>query len=188
MSEMMKNSAIMKKAQSEVREVFGRLGMFDETALSEMKYLKAVIKETLRLHPPAVLLVPRESSEKCQINGFEIPDKTRVIINTWAIGRDPKYWNDPDSFIPERFLESYAHIDYKGNDFQFIPFGGGRRICPGISFGVATVELLLAMLLYYFDWKHFGEVSSKEMDMSEEFGISVRRKEDMLVIPMAYHY
>ncbi|KAK2640215.1 hypothetical protein Ddye_028037 [Dipteronia dyeriana] len=101
MSELMKNPKTMKKAQAEVREVFNRIGKVDETAIDEMKFLKLVIKETLRLHPPVALLLPRECKERCEINGFEIPVKTKVILNTWAIGRDPKYWSEPESFIPE---------------------------------------------------------------------------------------
>ena len=180
MSELMKNPRSMKKAQAEVREVFNRIGKVDEMAIDEMKFLKIVIKETLRLHPPIALLLPRECRERCEIDGFEIPVKTKVIVNAWAIGRDPKYWSEPESFIPERFLDS--HVDYKGNDFEYIPFGAGRRICPGISFGVANVELPLAMLLYHFDWKH---PDHGHVDMTEEFGVSVRRKNDLWMIPIS---
>ncbi|KAL7217805.1 hypothetical protein ACSBR2_011108 [Camellia fascicularis] len=94
-----------------------------------LRIQKHVIKETLRLHPSAPLLVPRESSEQCTINGYDIPAKTKVIVNAWAIGQDPKYWNEAEKFDPERFLDS--EIDFKGRDFEFIPFGAGRRICPG---------------------------------------------------------
>ncbi|KAK0580467.1 hypothetical protein LWI29_002281 [Acer saccharum] len=186
MSELMKNPRTMKKAQAEVREVFNRIGKVDETGIKEMKFLKAVMKETLRLHPPIPLLVPRECRERCEIDGFEIPVKTRVIVNAWAIGRDPKYWSKPESFTPERFLDS--HVDYKGNDFEYIPFGAGRRICPGISFGVANVGLPLAMLLYHFDWKHTDGIKHEDMDMTEEFGISVRRKNDLWMIPISYDH
>lgn len=182
----MNNPKVMRKAQAEVRKVFDKLGKVDESGLEEMKYLKAVTKETFRLHPPAPLLLPRECIETCKINGFEIPRKTRMIMNAWAIGRDSKIWNQPDKFIPERFLELHSHIDYKGSDFEFIPFGGGRRICPGISFGVANVELPLAMLLYYFDWKHPNGIKSDDMDMSEEFGITVRRKNHNWLVPVPY--
>lgn len=142
-------------------------------------------KETLRLHPPFTLIA-QECKEKCEIKGFEIPINTNLFINLWAIGRDPKYWYEPDSFIPETFLESYSFLEYKGNDFHFLPFGSGRRICPGISLAIATVELLLATLLYYFDWKHPRESNRQNMNMDEEFGISIRRKEDMWLIPIAY--
>ena len=184
MAEMMKNPRVMKKVQNEVREVFRRKGSVDETSISEMKYLKSVVKETMRLHPPAPLLLPRECGEKCEINDYEIPVKTKVIVNAWPIGRDPRYWNEPESFTPERFLNS--PIDYKGANFEYIPFGAGRRICPGMSFGLVNVELPLAMLLYCFDWKLPSEVKYEDLNMTELFGIIVRRKDDLRLIPIAY--
>ncbi|KAF5741600.1 hypothetical protein HS088_TW10G00604 [Tripterygium wilfordii] len=142
MAEMIKNPRVMEKAQAEVRQVFDARERVDETGIPELKYLKLVIKETLRLHPPAPLLVPRENSEKGKINGYVIPAKTRVIVNAWAIGRDSKYWpHEPEMFYPERFPEN--PIDYKGTNFEYIPFGAGRRICPGMTFGLANVELPL---------------------------------------------
>uniref|UniRef100_A0A5B6Z6V9 Uncharacterized protein n=1 Tax=Davidia involucrata TaxID=16924 RepID=A0A5B6Z6V9_DAVIN len=185
MSEMLKNPRVMKRAQSEVREVFGKNGNVDETGLHELKYLKSVIKETLRLHPSAPLLLPRECSEQCEINGYEIPAKTRVIVNAWAIGRDPRYWTEAERFQPERFLSS--PIDFKGTDFEYIPFGAGRRICPGILFAVANIELPLAQLLYHFDWKLPGGLKEEELDMNETFGLTIRRKQDLYLIPVPYY-
>ncbi|XP_031265070.1 premnaspirodiene oxygenase-like [Pistacia vera] len=186
MCEMMKNTKILEKAQAEVREVFRRKGKkIDEASIEEMKFLKLVIKETLRLHPPAPLLIPRECREACVINGFDVPIKTRLMVNAWAIGRDPKYWTEPESFIPERFLD--CSIDYKGKNFEFIPFGSGRRVCPGISFGLANVELPLAMLLYHFDWKLPKGMKNDDFDMTECFGMTVRRKDDLCLIPIPYH-
>ncbi|KAF4399166.1 hypothetical protein G4B88_023760 [Cannabis sativa] len=184
MVELMRNPIMMKKAQDEVREVFGRKGLF-ETSIHEMKYLKLIIKETLRLHPPVPFLLPRESSEKCEINGYEIPNGTRVLVNVWGIGRDAKYWNEPESFIPERFDDS--SIDFKGNNFEYIPFGAGRRICPGITFGVVSLEYSLALMLYHFDWKLPNGMKPQDLDMSELFGIAVRRKDDLYLIPTIYH-
>lgn len=184
MSEVMKNQKIMKKAQDEVRRVFNSKGNVDETGLEELKYLKMIIKETLRLHPPVPLLLPRVCGERCEINGYEIPEKAKIIINAWAIGRDPKHWDDAESFIPERFLDS--SVDYKGNNFEYIPFGAGRRICPGMNYGLAIVEFELAQLLFYFDWKLPGGMKPEELDMTEEFGAVVRRKEDLKVIPIPY--
>ncbi|XP_048319426.1 cytochrome P450 71D9-like [Ziziphus jujuba] len=185
MSEMIKNPRIMKKAQEEVRQVFKGRGSVDETGLIEMKYLKLVIKEALRLHPPAPLLLPRECRESCEINGYGIPLKTKVIVNAWAIGRDPRYWKDPESFVPERFIDS--SVDFKGANFEYIPFGAGRRICPGILFGLINIELPLALLLYHFDWKLPSGMKHEGLDMTESFGITVRRKDDLQVIPIAYH-
>ncbi|KAM5585305.1 cytochrome P450 71D11-like [Rosa sericea] len=185
MSEMVKNPQIMKRAQDEVREVFNRKGQVSETSIKEMKYLNSIIKETLRLHPSAPLLIPRECGERCEIGGYEIPVKTKVIVNGWAIGRDPKYWTEPESFHPERFLDS--SIDFRGTNFEYIPFGAGRRICPGITYGLANVELPLAMLLYHFDWKLPNGMKHEDLDMTEAFGITVRRKEDLRLIPIPYH-
>ncbi|PRQ32154.1 putative premnaspirodiene oxygenase [Rosa chinensis] len=185
MSEMIKNPQIMKRAQDEVREVFNRKGQVSETSIKEMKYLNSIIKETLRLHPSAPLLIPRECGERCEIGGYEIPVKTKVIVNGWAIGRDPKYWTEPESFHPDRFLDS--SIDFRGTNFEYIPFGAGRRMCPGITYGLANVELPLAMLLYHFDWKLPNGMKHEDLDMTEAFGITVRRKEDLRLIPIPYH-
>lgn len=185
MSEMMKNQRVIKKAQAVVREVINRKGRVDETCINEIKYLKLIVKETLRLHAPGPLLLRRECRERCRLNGYEIPVKTKVIVNAWAIGRDPKHWNDPERFNPERFLDN--SIDYKGTNFSYIPFGAGRRICPGISFGMINVELPLALFIYHFDWKLPNEMKNEDLDMNEVFGVTIRRKDDLQLIPIAYH-
>ncbi|WJX64896.1 hypothetical protein P8452_49622 [Trifolium repens] len=182
MSEIVKNPKVMGEAQAEVRRVFDKNGYVDETDMHQLIYLKSVIKETFRLHPIIPLLVPRESRERCQINGYEIPAKTRVIVNAWAIGRDPKYWVEPESFKPERFVDSL--VDFKGTDFEFIPFGAGRRMCPGIAFALPNIELPLAMLLFHFDWMLPNGMKNEDLDMSETFGISVGRKHDLCLIPI----
>ncbi|XP_050216231.1 desmethyl-deoxy-podophyllotoxin synthase-like [Mercurialis annua] len=184
MSEMLRNPKVMKKAQDEVRKVIGGKGNVDETDLHELHYLKLAIKETLRLHPPSPLRT-RECREKCEINGYDIPAKSKIIINAWAMGRDPNYWTDAETFYPERFLDS--SIDYKGNNFEFIPFGAGRRICPGISFGMANVELPLAQFLYHFDWKLTDGLKPETLDMTEAFGATVRRKNDLHLIAIPHH-
>ncbi|XVF77121.1 hypothetical protein PTKIN_Ptkin14bG0015200 [Pterospermum kingtungense] len=148
-SELLKNPRVMKKAQAEVRQVFNRKGNVDDEGLHELEYLKLVIKENLRLHPPLPLLLPRESSQSCKINGYNIPAKSKVIINAWAIGRKSDYWSEAERFNPERFVN--GSIDYRGANFEFIPFGAGRRMCSGMLYGIANVELPLAHLLYHFD-------------------------------------
>ncbi|WVY94059.1 hypothetical protein V8G54_033147 [Vigna mungo] len=182
MSELIRNPRVMEKVQAEVRKVYDRKGYVDETELQKLIYLKSIIKETLRLHPPVPLLVPRESRERCEINGYEIPSKTRVIINAWAIGRNAECWTEAESFKPERFLNN--GIDFKGADFAFIPFGGGRRICPGITFAIPNIELPLAQLLYHFDWKLPNNLKNDELDMTESGGITLRRKNDLCLIPI----
>ncbi|CAN1141652.1 Desmethyl-deoxy-podophyllotoxin synthase [Linum perenne] len=181
-AELLRHNEALKKAQQEVRQVFGK-----EEVLDELSFLKLVIKEALRLHPPAPLLLPRQNSEACKIDGYDIPPKTKVIVNAWAMGRDPKHWKDPNEFIPERFVdEDCCSADYKGTNLAYIPFGAGRRICPGIAFGMANVELPLASLLYHFDWKSSDGTKLEDMDMSESFGIAVKKKRNMFLIPVPY--
>lgn len=182
MSELMKNPRVREKAQAEIREAFRGKKTIYETGLNELGYLKSVIKETMRLHPPVPLLLPRECREQCKIGGYEIPVKTKVIVNAWALGRDPKHWYDADKFIPERFHHDTS-FDFKGNNFEYIPFGAGRRICPGISLGLANIELPLAALLYHFDWELPNGVKPEDLDMTEAFGAAVARRNDLYLIP-----
>ncbi|PNX71407.1 cytochrome p450 71d11-like protein [Trifolium pratense] len=185
MAEMIKDPRVFKKAQAEVREGFKRRGMVDEAAIDEFKYLKAITKESLRLHPTVPLLVPRECGQVCEINGYHIPVKSRVLVNAWAIGRDPKYWTDPDKFYPERFIDS--SIDYRGTHFEYIPFGAGRRICPGMNYGMVSVEHVLALLLYHFDWRLPNGMKNEELELKEEFGATMSRKGDLYLIPTTSH-
>ncbi|KAM3249819.1 hypothetical protein P3L10_011589 [Capsicum annuum] len=127
----------------------------NEDDIQNIPYFKAIIKETFRLHPPAPLLLPRESMEKSTLEGYEIPPTTIIYINSWSIARDPEIWKNPKEFIPERFLNN--DIDFKREDYELIPFGTGRRGCPGITLGIAAIELALSNLLYAFDWElHCG--------------------------------
>nr|CAD1817769.1 unnamed protein product [Ananas comosus var. bracteatus] len=180
MSELIKSPNIMAKAQQEVRKAFKEKSNIEEHDISELSYLQLVIKETLRLHPPIPLLLPRICKETCNIQGYTISAGTRIIINAWALGRDPKYWEDPEKFMPERFEGS--SVDYKGSNFEFLPFGAGRRICPGINFGLATVEFGVAQLLFHFDWKLPGDKKIEDLDMTETFGASAARKEQLHLI------
>ncbi|XP_031102061.1 premnaspirodiene oxygenase-like [Ipomoea triloba] len=181
MSEMMKNPRVMAKAQTEVREVFkGKETLDEKDIMEQLPYLKLVVKETLRCHPPFPVFSPRECREESIVNGYTIPLKTKVMINAWAIGRDPEYWKDPDSFIPERFEES--SIDFTGNHFQYLPFGAGRRMCPGHAFGFANSMSPLAHLLFHFDWKLPNGVTVDSFDMTEKPGLSVGRNTDLCLI------
>ncbi|PIA25186.1 hypothetical protein AQUCO_12300019v1 [Aquilegia coerulea] len=181
MTELARHPRVMKKAQDEVRKVAGTKGKVDESDLPQLKYMKAVIKETLRVHPPVPLLVPRESIEECTIDGYIIPAKTRVLINTYEIGRDPQSWDNPLEYNPDRFIDS--NIDVKGQDFELLPFGGGRRGCPGYSFGLATIETALARLLYHFDWSLPYGTRADDVDLSETFGLATRKKVPLVLIP-----
>ena len=176
-SELMRNPEVMRRAQSEVREVLQGKKKVTEEDTKELNYLQLVIKETLRLHPPAPLLLPRECQETCEVLGYEIPEKARVVINVWAMGRDPRYWEDAEKFNPDRFEGN--HVDFKGANFEFLPFGSGRRMCPGMMFGLATVELALAQLLCYFNWELPNGIEPRNLDMSESFGVTARRKSNL---------
>ncbi|KAL9228384.1 hypothetical protein vseg_003973 [Gypsophila vaccaria] len=180
MTELIKNPSFLKRAQEEVRQVIKGKQRVEESDLPKLSYLKLIIKETLRLHPPAPLLVPRETTEPCKIGDYEIPAKTRVIINAKAITTDPNVWDNPNKFEPERFMNS--SIDYKGHDFELIPFGVGRRGCPGINFAILLIEITLANFLYCFDWSLPKGMTRDEIDMSEATGLTTRKKEPLLLI------
>jgi cytochrome P450 len=184
MSEMMKNPSVREKAQAELRQTLRGKKIISESDLHELNYLKLVIKETLRLHPPSPLLVPRECTELTIIDGYQIPKGTKVMINAWAMARDPHHWTDAEMFIPERFDGSL--IDFKGNNFEYIPFGAGRRMCPGISFGLASIVLPLALLLYHFNWELPNQMKPEDLDMTEHFGLAVGRENELCLIPTVY--
>ncbi|KAM0065209.1 putative oxidoreductase [Helianthus debilis subsp. tardiflorus] len=185
MSELIKNPRVMKKAQDELRHVLKGKTKIHESDIEELDYLKLVIKETLRFHPPLPFLLPRECRESCEIGGFHIPVKTKVLINTWMIGRDPDYWIDPQSYIPERFSES--SINMMGTNFEYLPFGSGRRMCPAMLLGLANVELPLAMLLYHFDWELPNGQTYEKFDMLESSGATLKRKNDLLLVSHPYN-
>ncbi|XP_078157258.1 desmethyl-deoxy-podophyllotoxin synthase-like [Carex rostrata] len=178
MTELMKHPEVMAKAQAEIRQAASDNTNFDENTSS---YIQLVIKETLRMHPPAPLVVPRLCKESCQVLGYTIPSGARIAINAWALGRNPDYWNDPDEFKPERF-ETHA-IDFKGMNFEFLPFGAGRRICPGLKFSVTAMEEALASLLLHFDWKLPDGMKPEDVDMTETFGIVAAKKEPLYLVP-----
>ncbi|XP_044318144.1 desmethyl-deoxy-podophyllotoxin synthase-like [Triticum aestivum] len=184
MSELLKNPETMRKAQLEVRQVVGRQqSVITNNDLRDLHCMRMVIKEVLRLHPPAPLL-PRRAREGSEIMGYEIPKGTNVQVNIFAICRDCRYWDAPEAFKPERFKES--SIDHKGTHFEFTPFGAGRRQCPGMLFGTSTVEIALANLLYHFDWVIADGPNPGPLDMSEKFGINVRRKFDLELRAIPY--
>jgi len=181
MAELARNPSVMKKTQDEIREVIGMKGKVEESDLPQFQYLKLVVNETLRLHPPAALLLPRESMQHCKINGYDICPKTRVFVNVWAIGRDKYAWENPEKFSPDRFMGS--SVDYKGQCFQYLPFGGGRRMCPGMQMGIMMVELALANLLYVFNWELPLGMTKEDIDMSEALGVGTRKRTDLYLVP-----
>ncbi|CAN8323641.1 unnamed protein product [Cochlearia groenlandica] len=151
MTELIRSPRVMKKVQEEIRNKLGdKKERITEEELNKLSYFKLMVKEVLRLHPAAPLLLPRETLSHIKIQGYDIPPKTQILINAYAIARDPKLWANPDEFNPDRFLDST--IDYKGLNFELLPFGSGRRICPGMAMGIVIVEFGLLNLLYFFDW------------------------------------
>lgn len=186
MTELMKNPEAMKKVQEEIRSHdLGVKRMVQESDLDHFLYLKMVVKETLRLHPPAALLIPRENTKHHVIQGYDVYPNTRILINAWAIMRNPKYWDKPDEFIPERFENRYA--DYAGGqNFDFIPFGGGRRSCPGMNMALISIELILANLLYFFNWELPKGMKKEDINMEESSGLSVHKKYPLELILTKY--
>ncbi|CAA3016099.1 Cytochrome P450 CYP2 subfamily [Olea europaea subsp. europaea] len=184
MTSLIKNPNAMKNVQAEIRYQVGNKGRVDKDDLEKLPYLKAVIKESFRLYPPVPLLVPRETMKSCIIEGYEIQPRTLVYINAWGIARDPEYWENPMEFWPERFLNSA--VDNKGQDFGLIPFGSGRRNCPGMSLGLVTVELALADLLYSFDWELPSGMKAEDIDSDVLPGITVHKKNALCHVPRNY--
>ncbi|KAI9108921.1 hypothetical protein K1719_020226 [Acacia pycnantha] len=185
LTELKRNPRTMKKAQEDIRKVVGSKSKVEESDIKEMKYLKLVIKEALRLHAPAPFLIPRETISDTKLGGYDIPAKTMIFVNMWAIQRDPEIWENPEEFIPERFENS--EMDFKGQDFELIPFGSGRRMCPGMDFAMASVEYMLANLLHWFDWK-LPEDGSPEcaIDVSETYGLTVKKKVPLFLQPIPF--
>lgn len=179
MAELLRHPKIMKEVQDEVRGIVGDKSEITEADLDKMHYLNAVIKETLRVHVPVPLLVPRRSTQDVKINGYHIAAGTNVYINAAAIAKDPSSWDQPEEFKPERFFNS--PINFHGHDFQFLPFGAGRRGCPGTQFGVRVDELALATLLNNFDW-----TPQEDMDMTEAPGLTIHKKIPMIAFATPY--
>ncbi|KAL5728114.1 hypothetical protein ACHQM5_001236 [Ranunculus cassubicifolius] len=181
MAELMKHPESMTRVQEELKDIVGVDNIVEESHLQKLKYLNAVVKEVLRLHPTAPLLVPRVSSESCTVGGYMIPKGATVIVNAWAIHRDPEFWDNPLEFRPERFLNFDSEYDFRGTNFSYIPFGSGRRICVGVPLAERMIPYLLASLLHSFNWKLPEET---EIDLSEMFGLELKKKNPLIAIPI----
>ncbi|XP_068655741.1 xanthotoxin 5-hydroxylase CYP82C4-like [Aristolochia californica] len=179
LSLLLNNRHALKKVQEELVTFVGKDRNVIEEDIPNLPYLQAIIKETMRLYPPAPLAVPHEAIEDCSIGGFRVPAGTRVLMNLWKIQRDPRLWTEPNKFLPERFLTSNSDIDLRGQHFELIPFGSGRRVCPGMSFALKVVHLTLARLLHSFDvGTPFGEL----VDMTETPGLSIPKATPLEVL------
>ncbi|GKV37579.1 hypothetical protein SLEP1_g45597 [Rubroshorea leprosula] len=173
MAELLRHPESMREVKEELDRVIGPNRKVEESDTENLPYLQAVIKETLRLHPAVPLMLPRNAMEERNFMGYVIPKDTQIWVNAWAIGRDPDAWEDPFSFIPERFLSS--KIDYKGQNFELLPFGSGRRICVGLLLAHRVIHLALASLLHHFDWELPINTTPKDLDMNERMGMAIRK-------------
>ncbi|GKB21788.1 cytochrome P450 93A3-like protein [Tanacetum coccineum] len=182
LAELINHPRVMQKAVEEIDRVVGKTRLVEETDIQHLPYLQAIVKETLRLHP-TVPTILRTSTEDCTVGGFHIPAKTTVFINVWAMGRDPKSWDDPLEFRPERFLES--QLDIKGQHFQLLPFGSGRRMCPGMSFAMQVIQVTLGAMVQCFEWKAGEKGDMTQVDMEEGPGLTLPRAHPLVCVPVA---
>lgn len=180
MAELLHNPEYLKKAKVELEQIIGKGKPMHESDISQLPYLRSIVKETMRIHPPAPFLLHRVETD-VEVSGYTVPRGAQVLVNVWAIGRDPSIWRNPTTFMPERFLES--EIDVGGQDFELIPFGAGRRMCPGLPLGLRMVHVVLGSLINSFDWKLEGGITRKELDMDDKFGITLRKAQPLRAIP-----
>ncbi|XP_051123102.1 cytochrome P450 76T24-like [Andrographis paniculata] len=185
MSELMRRPEKLSRARDEIRGLIGETGEMQESDIQNLPYLQAVVKETFRFHPAAPFLMPRKAETDVEINGYIIPKDCQILINFWASGRNSNVWSDAETFMPERFLEGDARkIDYRGKDFELIPFGAGRRICPGLPLAHRMVHLMLATLVHGFGWKLEEGVKAAEIDVDEKFGLTLQKAKPLRAIPL----
>ncbi|PIA63863.1 hypothetical protein AQUCO_00201291v1 [Aquilegia coerulea] len=182
MTELLRNPDIMAKARLELKETIDKDKLIEESDIAQLPYLQAVVKETLRLHPPAPLLVPHRAETDVKICGFTVPRHAQVLVNAWTIGRDPETWINPTAFLPDRFLGS--KIDFRGRNFEFIPFSAGRRICPGLPLAYRMVHLMLASLLHTFDWELEDGMTPEDINMEAKFGLTLQKAKPLYAIPI----
>nr|AWX67422.1 flavonoid 3'-hydroxylase 1 [Salvia miltiorrhiza] len=184
-AELIRHPEILRRAQQELDSVVGRDRFVTESDLPELVYLQAVIKENFRLHPSTPLSLPRIAEESCEINGYHIPKGSTLLVNVWAISRDPEQWTQPLEFRPDRFLAAgeKPNVDVRGNDFQLIPFGAGRRICAGMSLGIRMVQLLTATLVHAFNFDLANGLSPQNLNMDEAYGLTLQRAQPLIVHP-----
>ncbi|KAF7849994.1 hypothetical protein BT93_L0064 [Corymbia citriodora subsp. variegata] len=184
-AELIRHPEILARVQEEIDAVVGRDRLVTELDLPHLPYLQAVIKETFRLHPSTPLSLPRIAAESCEINGYHVPKGTTLLVNVWAIARDPNTWAEPLEFRPERFLPGgeKPNADVRGNDFEVIPFGAGRRICAGMSLGLRMVQFMTATLAHAFDWELARGLLPEKLNMDEAYGLTLQRAEPLLIHP-----
>ncbi|XP_006350345.1 cytochrome P450 71A1-like [Solanum tuberosum] len=178
--ELVRNPNVIEKANEELDRTIGKGRWVEEEDLSQLPYIEAIIKETFRLHPLTPLIPPHYSIEECNVVGYDIPKGTMAFVNIWSLGRNPNYWDRPQEFIPERFLEN--DINIKGKNFTMLPFGSGRRRCPGYSLGIKLVGTTLANLLHGFHWRLTGDINPEEISMKEIYGLTTHPEKSISMI------
>ncbi|GAB4860870.1 cytochrome P450 [Ancistrocladus abbreviatus] len=185
LAELIHHPKVLAQVQQELDSIVGRERLVSELDLPQLTFFQAVIKEVFRLHPSDPLSVPRKATESCEINGYHIPKGSTLLVNVWAISHDPEVWADPLEFRPSRFLPGgeRPNADVRGNDFEVIPFGAGRRICAGLNLGIRMVQLLIATLVQAFDWELADGQVPEKLSMEEAYGFSLRRKVPLMVHP-----
>lgn len=169
MAELVRNPRVQQKAQEELDRVVGIERVMTEADFPNLPYLQCVAKEAMRLHPPTPLMLPHRANANVKIGGYDVPKGSNVHVNVWAIARDPAVWKNPEEFRPERFLEE--DVDIKGHDFRLLPFGAGRRVCPGAQLGINLVTSMLGHLLHHFSWRPVEGVKPEDIDMFENPGL-----------------
>lgn len=176
MTELLRNPNTLSKTKTELRTVLGQnKALPEELDISKLPYLQAVIKETFRYHPPGPFIARQKDENELEISGYVVPKKALILINVWAIGRDSRIWKNPDSFEPERFLDREIE-----QNFELIPFGGGRRICPAQPLANRMVHLMVATLIHNFDWK----LENEEVDLNDKFGLSLQKALPLKALPI----
>ena len=190
-SELFNNPRVLKKAQEEIERVVGNERLVCEEDSPNLPYIHAIIKETMRLHPP-IPMIMRKGMEDCVVDGNMIPKGSLVCVNIWAMGRDQKIWENPLDFKPERFLENKEgnNIDMKGHHYELLPFGSGRRGCPGMPLAMRQLPTVIGALVQCFEWKMLdseGKIldQDKTIDMDERPGLTAPRANDLICIPIS---
>ncbi|KAB1221240.1 Cytochrome P450 82C4 [Morella rubra] len=166
---LLNNRETLVKVQEELDLHVSGDRQVKESDVKNLVYLQAVLKETMRLYPAGPLSAPHESIEDCTVAGYHVPAGTQLLFNLSKLHRDPHVWVDPNEFRPERFLTTHLDVDVRGQHFELIPFGSGRRVCPGISFAQQVMHLTLATFLHAFE---ITTSSDEPVDMTEKVGLT----------------
>ncbi|KAL8122472.1 hypothetical protein AgCh_018989 [Apium graveolens] len=195
LAELINHPIVMEKVRREIDTVVGKSRLVEESDIVNLPYLQAIVKETLRLHPSGSL-IPRQATEGCNIGNYYIPAETRIFVNVWALGRDPNYWENALEFKPERFImtsneyesSGKGQVDVRGQHFQLLPFGSGRRGCPGTTLALKIIQTTVAAMIQCFEWNVVGNETYKSItpvNMEEGKAITLSRAHPLICVPEA---